>query len=151
MRYSHADHTKGQIHLALLQLVGEDSFPVSTLASLAGCSESLVYQWTQGKAIPSGHFLMALAYRLAAEYSNYRLATLALPPGLRLTRVKVATEANGCLNDEAADLSLAIANALVAHRGGDADGVAQAFDAIASGAARAKLEQFAAFTHSFAA
>ena len=126
MRYNHADHTKGQIHLALLQLVGEDGFPVATLAQLAGCSESLVYQWTQGKAVPSGHYLMALAYRLAAEYSNYRLLTLGMPPGLRLSRVKVDSQADGCINDEAADLSLAIANALVAHRGGDAEGLAAA-------------------------
>lgn len=126
MRFSHAAHMAGQIQLELLRLINEDGFPVSVLANLAGCSESLVYQWTQGKTSPRGDYLKALEYRLASEYSNYRLLTLGMPPGLRLGRVQVEGGANGKVDDEVADGNIALANATVAHRGNDPDGIASA-------------------------
>lgn len=141
MRFSHVDHIRGQIQLALLKLTNEDQFSVSRLAELAGCSESLIYQWTGGKTPPRGDYIFALMTRLAAEYSNYRLLTVAMPSNLRLSRVKVESTANGSMDDEIADLSIAGANLALAHRGSDPDGIAEARASLREIDRRAEAEE----------
>jgi len=127
VRYSHTRHMAGRIHEALLALYHEDELSVPTIARLAGCSQSLVYQWLSGRNNPRGDYLFALASRLAHEMGNYRLIRILLPPGARIVASQEDIPApNGTIDDEIADATLVLAEATTAYRGLNPDALAEA-------------------------
>ena len=128
VRYSHTRHMAGRIHEALLALYHEDGLTVPMMARLAGCSQSLVYQWLSGQNNPRGDYLFALASRLAHEMGNYRLIRILLPPGTRIVdeRSEHVPGPNGSIEDEITDATLVLAEATTAYRGLNPDALAEA-------------------------
>jgi hypothetical protein len=121
---SHADYMDEQLHALLVQLKVE--YPVKMLASLAGCSSSLVYAWAEPSRPKEARYLFSLAGMLA-ERGDYRLVHLILPPGVRLVAEEPpVVMPNGSSEDEVTDGAIALAQAALAHRGHNPDAVAQA-------------------------
>jgi hypothetical protein len=128
MRYSHLKHIEKRIQEALLALVSVDGFPRKELARLGGCSLSTINSYMESCERANGCYLFAMAYGLAEEYDNYRLQSVLMPTGARITVVDLdGVAANGCLLDEAADITKATALFLVGGGdAGDADAIAEA-------------------------
>ncbi|MEM1055145.1 MAG: hypothetical protein AAGI52_06435 [Bacteroidota bacterium] len=128
MSYSHSDSTATAIHGALMKLRYEDEIPVATLARMAGCSESLIYTWSDAEraAAAPARYVMALATGLAREFENFRLINLLLPIGTRVVVGTAGAEVDGRIDDEVTDATLAMAQMAAAHRGRDPEAMAQA-------------------------
>lgn len=128
MRYLHPDSMATAIHAALMKLRYEDEIPVATIARLAGCSESLVYTWSDGEACAKApaRYISSLAAALAQEFHNFRLVNLLLPMGSRVVVGSVGAEVDGRVDDEVTDGTIALAQLAAAHRGRDPEAMAEA-------------------------
>ncbi|MCA0270259.1 MAG: hypothetical protein LCH53_13730 [Bacteroidetes bacterium] len=102
---------------ALLAVLDTRRFTAAELADVAGVSSSTFSRWCSDEAEPRTSALLALQ-RYTAERGEMRLVRLSVPPTLDLC---VAGEArsNGTLDDEAADVAVALGRLVAAHRSGD--------------------------------
>lgn len=143
IRFSHADYIAEKMHRAVMALRYEDGFPVARLAELAGCSESLIYTWANldGFMPTAGKYLFAMASGLAERHGNYRLIQLLLPVGVRVSVSKDIPLADGSCDDEHLAGSLALAQAVQAHRGKNADAIREARDQLMDVARRLEQEE----------
>lgn len=125
MKASHADFMAEQLLQTLLSVWPD--YHAKMLAKLAGCSTSELYTWrSQGMQDAKASYVMALASGLAEEYQDYRFIKALLPTGDKIIHEGLEVQADGRVDDEAADAAVAMGQAVMAHRGKNPDGIAQA-------------------------
>ena len=105
---------------AIVSLTASDSIPVAQIARLGGVAESTVYGWRSGDQTMSAAQYLRLSTGLL-RHGCTRLTDLALDAGYRLDKADTDVLLNGTIDDELADLRIALADAVRADRGGSAE------------------------------
>ena len=118
-------HRQKQAHEALLTIRYQDRWRVETLAKMAHCSERLIYQMIEEPDKIKLEYIDNLRHALA-ENDNFRLVDYLLPRGVVMARTTIVKDANGCVDDELGELTMACADLRRAKQRGDADGMAEA-------------------------
>lgn len=118
-------HRQKQAHDALLTIRYQDQWRVDTLASMAHCSERLMYQMIEEPDKIKLQYIDNLRHALA-EKGNYRLIDYLLPRGVVMAQTRIVKDANGSVDDELGELTVACADLRRAKQRGDADAMAQA-------------------------
>ena len=138
-KFSYQDHTLQAIRTEVNRVHYNDDFPYAVLADMAGVSESMVRAVAQGeREFKAANFLM-LSNRLASE-GNTRLAKLALPKKFAITEDLESPPTNGCLDDELADMMVALGQMKVAHDTHNDDACDRHYEEVLSILERIKAE-----------
>ncbi len=123
---SQADFMASTLTRLLHVLRYDRNYTVKQIASLAHCSESLVYTWydAQAPALPQGVHLLGLMMSLA-DRGEMLFLDAVTPAGMHIASDDEMISANGCTRDEEQTLVIANAGLVMAGRAKDADGIAE--------------------------
>ena len=112
---------------AIVALTASDSIPVPQIARLAGVAESTVYGWRSGDQTMSAAQFIRLSSGLL-RHGSTRLTGLALDGGYRLDKADTEVLLNGTIDDELAEVRIALADAVRADRAGHAGAATSALE-----------------------
>lgn len=138
-KFSYQEHTLQAVRAELNRVHYNDDYPYAVLADMAGVSESMVRAVAQGeREFKAVNFLM-LANKLASE-GNTRLSKLAVPKRYTITENHDTPTTNGCLDDELADMMVALGQMKVAHDTGNDSACDSHYEKVLSIIERIKAE-----------